>query len=350
MTALEWTGGKVRFIDQTRLPRELVHVDTDDYRVVGEAVRSLRIRGAPAIGVAAAFGIVMAANAASTIEQARESIAAADAFLAGTRPTAVNLFNALRRMQRAARRDGRSPTLQDLRRRLLAEAIAIQNEDIEACRSIGAFGASLIIPGSSVLTHCNAGALATAGQGTALSVITTAAAQGKILRVYADETRPLFQGSRLTSWELVQAGIEVVLITDNAAGWVLKEGRVQAVVVGADRIAANGDTANKIGTYPLAVLARRHGVPLYVAAPTSTLDAGAVSGDSIVIEERNAEEVTHVHGSRIAAEGVKVYSPAFDVTPNELIAAIVTEKGVAYPPFAESLADLRLPLEKTGVP
>ncbi len=338
MTAVAWNGGTFRFLDQTLLPHEEKYIDTCDHRVVAEAIAALRIRGAPAIGVAAAFGLVLALTPGSTLAEMRRQLSEARKTLAGTRPTAVNLFHALERMQRTADCLPERTSPEDFRKALLEQALEIQQEDIEACRKIGQFGASLIVPHSSVLTHCNAGALATAGQGTALSVITTAAGQGKIVRVYADETRPLLQGARLTSWELVKAGIDVVLITDNTAGWVLRKGKVQAVVVGADRIARNGDTANKIGTYPLAVLARRHGVPFYVAAPTSTLDAAIGTGEDIVIEERDPAEVTHVAGKRIAPEGVNVFAPAFDVTPNDLITAIVSEKGIAHPPFAESLA------------
>ncbi len=337
MTAVAWNGGTLRFLDQTLLPHEETYIETRDVRVVAEAIATLRIRGAPAIGVAAAFGLVLALTPGSTLVDMRRQLSEARKKLAGTRPTAVNLFHALERMQRTADCIPERTSPEDFRNALLDQALEIQREDIEACRRIGEFGASLIAPHSSVLTHCNAGALATAGQGTALSVITTAAGQGKIVRVYADETRPLLQGARLTSWELVKAGIEVVLITDNTAGWVLRKGKVQAVVVGADRIARNGDTANKIGTYPLAVLARRHGVPFYVAAPTSTLDAAIDTGEEIVIEERDPAEVTHVAGRSIAPEGVNVFAPAFDVTPNDLITAIVSEKGIAHPPFVESL-------------
>jgi methylthioribose-1-phosphate isomerase len=235
-------------------------------------------------------------------------------YLTSTRPTAVNLFTALQRMRRAVD-GGESFPPSELLRRLREEALAIHREDVESCRRIGMLGAALIQPGTSVLTHCNAGALATAGEGTALSVITSAAREGKITRVYADETRPLLQGARLTAWELVRQGIEVVLITDSTAATVLRQGKVQAVIVGSDRIAANGDVANKIGTYPLAVLAARHGVPFYVAAPTSTIDPATPDGGGIPIEERPPEEVTHIGGLRIAAAGVKVFAPAFDVTP-----------------------------------
>jgi methylthioribose-1-phosphate isomerase len=341
MRAVDWVGGKFRFIDQTLLPQQEVWVDTDDLAVVGEAIRTLRVRGAPAIGVAAAFGILLALHSRSfpDLPDLRGRLHRAIAYLATTRPTAVNLFYALDRMRGVLdRHTGESEAR--LYAALEREACAIQQEDIDACRRIGELGAALILPGSSLLTHCNAGALATAGDGTALSCVTAAARQGKVVRVYVDETRPLLQGARLTAWELGQAGIPVVLITDSTAGTVLREGRVQAVIVGADRIAANGDAANKVGTYPLAVLAQRHGVPLYIAAPTSTLDPGTPSGDRIPIEERDPAEVTHFAGVAVAPAGVGVFAPAFDVTPNELITAIVTEKGVLRPPYAQTIADV----------
>jgi len=338
MTTVDLVGGKVRFIDQTRLPAEEVYLETDDYRVLAEAISSMKIRGAPAIGVAAAFGVLLAVEG-KNFPSERSLRAAADAAittLSSTRPTAVNLFTALTRMRRCIDMAG-STRVDELLMRLRVEAMVIYREDIESCRSIGDLGADLIPRGSSVLTHCNAGALATAGEGTALAVITTAARQGKIVRVYADETRPRLQGSRLTAWELVKQGIEVVVITDSTAGIVLQQGRVQAVIVGADRIAANGDVANKIGTYPLAVLAARHDVPFYVAAPTSSFDPAASDGTAIPIEERHADEVTHIDGRRIAADGVRVFAPAFDVTPAELITAIITEKAVLRSPFPQSI-------------
>ena len=341
MTAVDWSDGRLRFIDQTQLPHREVYVETADYRRVGEAIRKLQIRGAPAIGVAAAFGLFLAAQAspALTKDQLSPAIDEAFEFLSRTRPTAVNLFTALNRMRRAFRLFNGSDVIH-LRKALFAEARAIQQEDIDACARIGELGATLIHPGSTILTHCNAGILATAGSGTALSVITTAAAQGKIVGVYVDETRPLFQGARLTSWELVRQKIPVTLITDSTAGIVIRQRRVDAIITGADRIAANGDAANKIGTYPLAVLARYHGIPLYIAAPTSTLDPATPTGDSITIEERDPQEVTHVAGVRIAAEGVHVFAPAFDITPNEFIEAIVTEAGILRQPFTMSIAGL----------
>lgn len=334
MKAVDWVNGKVRFIDQTLLPHEERFVDTDDVGVVAEAIRALRIRGAPAIGVAAAFGVLLGvrssdAPGADLLAHRLDRVIEA---LGSTRPTAVNLFNALARM-RAAFVSACGAGYDQVMDRLEDEARRIQTEDIEACSRIGEFGASLLQPGSSVLTHCNAGALATGGEGTALSVVTVAHRQGKIVRVFADETRPLLQGARLTSWELLKAGIEVVLITDSTSASVLREGRVQAVIVGADRIARNGDTANKVGTYPLAVLADRHKVPMYVAAPVSTLDADTWSGKDIPIEERASSEVTHFAGVKTAPDGVKTYAPAFDVTPHELITAIITDAGVLRPPF-----------------
>lgn len=334
---LQWQNGRVTFLDQTCLPHEQVFITTDDVAVIAEAIRSLRVRGAPLIGVAAAYGVALAARHHAGQPDLRTRVHNAIALLGATRPTAVNLFTALARIQRVIERCKDEDNLPD---RVLQEAVLIEGEDVRACARIGEFGAALLPFGISVLTHCNAGALATAGIGTALGVITTAHAQGKIKRVYADETRPLLQGARLTAWELLQAGIETVLITDNTAGVVLSRGMVQAVIVGADRIAANGDTANKVGTYPLAVLAARHHVPFYVAAPLSTVDVATPRGADIVIEERNADEVTHIGGARLSPDGVKAFSPAFDVTPNELITAIVTNEGVCVPPFNEGLGGL----------
>ena len=349
MTSVEWVNGRIRFIDQTRLPGEEVYVETDQYRRVGEAIKRLEIRGAPAIGVAAAFAVVLALNesfldSSSALE--REFRSALD-HLSTTRPTAVNLFTCLDRMRSTFERLDRAD-LVSLRERMLNEALAIQEEDSVACRRIGDYGADLIRPGSTILTHCNTGALATAGQGTAQSIITTAARQNKIVRVYVDETRPLFQGARLTSWELLKAGIDVVLITDSTAGFLMQQKRIHAVIVGADRIARNGDVANKIGTYSLAVLAEKHGVPLYVAAPRSTIDHAVATGAEIPVEERDPTEVTHVAGVRIAAHGVKVYAPAFDVTPNTLVTAIITDAGVLRQPYAEGLARPRNDLEPTS--
>ncbi|HMK39833.1 MAG TPA: S-methyl-5-thioribose-1-phosphate isomerase [Bacteroidota bacterium] len=344
MMTLEWADGRLRFIDQTLLPEREVILETADHRVVCDAIRSLRIRGAPAIGVAAAFAVLLALRESrcSSPGELRGVLHAAARDLSATRPTAVNLFAAMRRMEDAAREEpGESvPAMLD---RLMKEALSIQREDIESCKSIGRLGAGLIAPGSSLLTHCNAGALATAGEGTALAVIAEAARRGNVRRVFVDETRPLFQGARLTAWELMHLGIETVLITDSTAGSVLRRGDVQGVIVGADRIAANGDTANKVGTYPLAVLAMRHGVPFYVAAPLSTVDAQMADGDEIPIEERAEAEVTHAGGTRIAPRGVKVYAPAFDVTPASLVSAIITEGGILRAPYDVSLAGVLRP-------
>ncbi|MBP1647380.1 MAG: putative translation initiation factor subunit [Bacteroidetes bacterium] len=341
MKTIEWIDGLVRFLDQTRLPLEEQYVETADVGRLADAIKRLEIRGAPAIGVAAAFGVVLASRDATSPDQIRTLSSRAIQTLASTRPTAVNLFTALDRMSRVLEAGKADGSGEGLRARLLEEAQAIQKEDIDACRRIGELGSALILPGSSVLTHCNAGALATAGEGTALSVIFAASRKTRIERVYVDETRPLLQGARLTTWELLKNNIEAVLITDSTAGVVLQQQRVQAVIVGADRIAANGDTANKIGTYSLAVLAERHHVPFYVAAPVSTIDFTIASGAEITIEERAAEEVTWIAGTRVAPEGVSVFAPAFDVTPNELIAAIVTDRGILAPPFSRTIASLR---------
>jgi methylthioribose-1-phosphate isomerase len=349
MRAVDWVGGKVRFIDQTRLPAEELFIETEDWRVVEEAIRSLRIRGAPAIGVAAAFAACLALfdHRITTTPAMRTAFQAACDTLSASRPTAVNLFAALGRMRRVVERN-LSAGIGPVRDYALREALLIWREDVDACTRIGELGAALIAPHSAVLTHCNAGALATAGSGTALGVVVAAAAQGRIVRVFVDETRPLFQGARLTAWELAKAGIPHVLITDSTAGTLFRRGRIDAVLVGADRIAANGDSANKIGTYPLAVLARYHRVPFYVAAPTSTIDRKVMTGDDIPIEERNPREVTHYSGIAIAPAGVDVFAPAFDVTPHELITAIITEISVLHPPFDRAIAQLAMPPLREG--
>jgi len=342
MTSVEWIDGRVRFIDQTRLPSEEVYVETAEYRRVGEAIKRLEIRGAPAIGVAASFALLLAINdprVDSSPAMDREFSSALD-HLSRTRPTAVNLFACLALMRSTYEQLDRAD-LGSVRKQMLREALAIQEEDAAACQKIGECGAELIRAGSTILTHCNTGALATAGQGTAQSIITAAARQNKVVRVYVDETRPLFQGARLTSWELLRNGIDVVLITDSTAGFLMQQKRIDSVIVGADRISANGDVANKIGTYSLAVLAARHGVPFYVAAPRSTIDHATKSGEDIPLEERDPSDVTHVAGVRIAALGVRVYAPAFDVTPHELVTAIITDAGVLREPFTESIARLR---------
>lgn len=326
-------------IDQTRLPSELVYIETRNVADVHEAIRMLRVRGAPAIGVAAAMGVVCAIQdkrAATGKEIAAEVAKVAD-YLAGTRPTAVNLFKALDRMKAVAEA-GKSLPPSQLAESLAREALAIFEEDRSMCRRIGEHGASLLKDGQTILTHCNAGSLATSEYGTALAPVYLAREQGKNIRVYSDETRPLLQGSRLTAWELSRAGIDVTVICDNTAAQVMKEGKIDAVLVGADRIAANGDTANKIGTYGVAVLAHAHGIPFYVFAPSSTFDMSLAAGSGIPIEQRDPDEVVCGFGRRTAPENAKVYSPAFDVTPARLITAIISEKGIARPDFRKSLA------------
>ena len=333
---IEWTPEGVVMIDQTRLPRETVYVTCRSYVEVADAIRTMIIRGAPAIGVAAAMGVAIGALRARDLEAEMPVICET---LAKTRPTAVNLFWAIDRMRRLYE-SLRGETLDVIRARLMQEAQQIKLEDIAINQAIGANGAPLVPDGKTVLTHCNAGALATAGFGTALGVIRAAVQAGKKIDVFADETRPFLQGARLTAWELQQDGIATTLITDNMAGHFLKSGRIGCVIVGADRIAANGDVANKIGTYGVAVLAKENNIPFYVAAPISTLDLTLVSGDQIPIEERAAAEVTHVQGVHVAPEGIHVANPAFDVTPNRYVTAIITERGVARSPYAESLRAL----------
>jgi methylthioribose-1-phosphate isomerase len=337
---IEWIGdasGFVRLIDQTELPTNLTYRDCRTIEDVWEAIRSLRVRGAPAIGVAAAMGVVVGVQACAEAAPYAERLREVTAYLRTSRPTAVNLFWALDRMERCFERECRQRSPGDWTRRLLDEALAIEDEDRRMCRAIGAAGASLIGEGQGVLTHCNAGGLATAEYGTALAVMFAAAERGRRFHVYADETRPLLQGARLTAWELHQAGIDVTLICDSMAGQVMKEGRVQLVVVGADRIAANGDTANKIGTYGVALLARAHDIPFYVAAPSSTFDLSLPNGDGIPIEQRDPREITHGFGRQTAPEGIEVYNPAFDVTPHQLIAGIITEKGIIEPVCEERI-------------
>jgi len=333
-----WTDEGVVMIDQTRLPLEEKYVTCRDYREVAKAIREMIIRGAPAIGVAAAMGVALGVEQADAADLDREFETICNT-LAATRPTAVNLFWAIDRMKRlyAALR---GQPVDAIRRRLTEEARLMREEDIAICRAIGSHGAALVPDGRTVLTHCNAGALATAGYGTALGVIRAAVESGKRIDVFADETRPFLQGARLTVWELQQDGIPTTLITDNMAGHFLKSGRIGCVVVGADRIAANGDVANKVGTYSVAVLAKENGVPFFVAAPVSTLDLTLASGDGIPIEQRAAEEVTHVFGRPVAPAGTCVENPAFDVTPARYVSAIITEKGVARAPYEESLRAL----------
>lgn len=327
-------------IDQRRLPLEEEWVVCNTYQEVAEAIRSMAIRGAPAIGVAAAMGVALGISRAADADLDSQFDAICDT-LAQTRPTAVNLFWALRRM-RAVYESVREWPIGQIRERLIAEAQQVRLEDIAINHAIGRNGAVLVPDGKTVLTHCNAGALATAGYGTALGVIRAAVAAGKQIDVFADETRPFLQGSRLTVWELQQDGIPATLITDSMAGHFLKSGRIGCVLVGADRIAANGDVANKIGTYSLAVLAKENGVPFFVAAPVSTLDLDLSSGEQIPIEQRAPSEVTHVGGVLLAPEGTRAENPAFDITPNSYITAIITERGVARSPYRESLGALML--------
>ncbi len=339
--ACRWSGdhtGSLLLLDQTLLPSELKFLDCRTVETVWEAIKMLRVRGAPAIGIAAAYGVIVGSQTGHDGSSAGflARVEGVCDYLATSRPTAVNLFWALDRMRRVARSQEGRPAV-DIATRLLAEARAIDTEDAGMCRAIGRHGAELVRDGDGLLTHCNAGGLATAEYGTALSVFFTAHDQGKRIRVFADETRPLLQGARLTTWELLQKGVDVTLICDNMAAQVMREGKVQAVVVGADRITANGDAANKIGTYGVAVLAHFHNIPFYVAAPVSTFDFTLSSGDQIPIEQRDSREITHGFGRQTAPDGVPVYNPAFDVTPARLIAGFITEKGVIRPPYLETL-------------
>lgn len=333
ISTVEWKDGAVRLLDQSRLPGHVEYLDCRNVESVALAIRELKVRGAPAIGVTAAMGVALGAQGLSTTEEASfmQSMLSICGQLAATRPTAVNLFWAIERMKtRLGQLKGKP--LDIIKAALVKEAQAIHDEDIALCKAMGRHGAELIKDGQTVLTHCNAGALATAGYGTALGVVRAAWEQGKKIQVIADETRPVLQGARLTAWELMQDHIPVTLITDNMAGALMRQGKIQLCVVGADRIAANGDVANKIGTYSVAVLAKAHGIPFYVAAPYSTIDLETKSGADIPIEQRNPLEVTSIHGSHLVApDGVAVYNPAFDVTPAELITGIVTERGVFKP-------------------
>jgi methylthioribose-1-phosphate isomerase len=338
---LEWTDAGVRFIDQTKLPTEETYVTCSSYEEVADAIRTMIVRGAPAIGVAAAMGVALGtlqsqAQTAPELEREFDTICSV---LAGTRPTAVNLFWAIRRM-RDKFEQSRTLPVEKIKAELVAEAQRMLVEDIAANEAMGKHGAVLLPSSGGVLTHCNAGALATAGYGTALGVIRAAVASGKKLSVFADETRPFLQGSRLTAWELMKDGIPTTLIADNMAGAMMRQGKIDAVIVGADRIAANGDVANKIGTYTVAVLAKEHAIPFYVAAPISTVDLHTADGSGIPIEQRASTEVTHLAGKQIAPDAVRVENPAFDVTPNEYVTAIITERGVARAPFQASLAEL----------
>jgi len=330
---VEWKNGSVRLLDQSKLPGSVEFLDCRDYQTVADAIRTLKVRGAPAIGVTAAMGVALGAQAVSAMEYSSfaQAVLKICDELAATRPTAVNLFWAIERMKRKLK-SLEAHSIAAIQQALVRESQAILEEDIVLCKTMGHHGAQLIQDGQTVLTHCNAGSLATAGYGTALGVIRAACEQGKKINVIADETRPVLQGSRLTAWELMQDQIPVTLITDNMAGTLMRQGKIHLCIVGADRIAANGDVANKIGTYSVAVLAKAHNIPFYVAAPYSTIDLNTKSGDEIPIEQRNSSEVTTIHGSHpIAPKDVAVYNPAFDVTPAELITGIITERGVFKP-------------------
>jgi methylthioribose-1-phosphate isomerase len=343
LPTIEWKADSVVMIDQRKLPAVEIYVTCKTANEVAKAIKTMVIRGAPAIGVAAAMGIALGmrrSKATGTKQFVTEFQKTCD-LMAGTRPTAVNLFWAIDRMKRVFAEAAQSgASVEELKNRLEAEAHTIHDEDVASCKAMGAHGATLVPDDARILTHCNAGALATAGYGTALGVIRAAAEGGKRVAVLADETRPFLQGARLTAWELVKDGIDTTVITDNMAGAMMRLGHVDLVVVGADRIAANGDTANKVGTYSVAVLAKEHGIPFYVAAPISTVDLHTPDGSGIPIEERNDREVTHVGASRLTPEGARIRNPAFDVTPAKYITAIITERGIARPPFAESLARL----------
>jgi methylthioribose-1-phosphate isomerase len=337
---LAWTPEGVRFIDQTRLPLEESYVLATTYEQVADVIVTMVVRGAPAIGVSAAYGVALGAlrTKASTVAEFAPEFEQVCARLAGTRPTAVNLFWAIDRMKKSfARLISSGSGLDEIKEKLLAEAHRMYEEDIAACRAMGDFGGALLPAEGGVLTHCNAGALATCGYGTALGVIRSAVAMGKKIKVYADETRPFLQGARLTAWELMEDGIDTTVICDNMAAHLMKQGLIQAVVVGADRIAANGDVANKIGTYSVAIAAKEHGIPFYVAAPWSTIDRMTPTGDQIPIEERPAIEVTHHGGKQLTPNNVGIRNPAFDVTPAKYIAAIFTERGALRPSYSESL-------------
>jgi methylthioribose-1-phosphate isomerase len=338
---LEWTDSGVRFIDQTKLPTEETYVTCTSYQQVADVIGNMVVRGAPAIGVAAAMGIALGVNSsqAQTVADLEKDFDRICKVIGETRPTAVNLFWAIRRM-RDKFESLRIRPIAQIQQALIEESQRMHAEDIAANQAMGRHGATLMPSTGGVLTHCNAGALATAGYGTALGVIRAAVEQGKKIHVYADETRPFLQGSRLTAWELMKDGIPTTVISDNMAGAIMKQGKIDAIVVGADRIAANGDVANKIGTYTVAVLAKEHGIPFYVAAPISTVDLATADGSGIPIEQRNGKEVTHIAGQQMVPDGVEVENPAFDVTPAKYVTAIITERGIAKAPYEESLRKL----------
>jgi methylthioribose-1-phosphate isomerase len=341
LPTIEWQGDVIVMVDQRKLPGQEIYVRCRTAQDVARAIRTMVIRGAPAIGVSAAMGIAlgMRRSTARGVKQFAVEFQKICDMMAATRPTAVNLFWAIDRMKRVfaeGAQAGESP--EEIASRLEREARRIHDEDVASCRAMGGFGAAVVADGARVLTHCNAGALATAGYGSALGVIRAAVEQGKKIAVFADETRPFLQGARLTAWELVREGINTTVITESMAGPLMRAGEIDVVIVGADRIAANGDTANKIGTYTVAVLAREHKVPFYVAAPLSTIDLATPDGDRIPIEERDQREVSHLGSSRLTPEGAKIRNPAFDVTPHRYIAGIITERGIFRPPYDESLA------------
>ncbi|MGO8718002.1 MAG: S-methyl-5-thioribose-1-phosphate isomerase [Acidobacteriaceae bacterium] len=348
---LEWTDAGVRFLDQTKLPLEETYVLAEDYRAVAEVIRTMIVRGAPAIGVSAAMGVALGLqqSQASDIPQLDEDLKIICDTLAATRPTAVNLFWGIERIRQLVRSMSQEPcaTIPQIQQAAVAEARRMYDEDIAACRAMGAYGAALMPRSGGVLTHCNAGALATCGYGTALGVIRAAVERGHKLHVFADETRPFLQGARLTAWELLHDHIPTTVLCDNMAASQMRAGKIQAVIVGADRIAANGDVANKIGTYGVAVLAKEHGIPFYVAAPWSTIDMATPTGEQIPIEERAAKEVTHFNGKQIAPNDAEISNPAFDITPAKYVTAIITELGVLHPPYDHAL---RLGTEQTAHP
>ncbi len=336
---IEWLGNRVKILDQTRLPRAEVYLEFTSYQDVASAIKELKVRGAPAIGVAAAYALALGALEikASSKGDFMEKLRPVSQTIATTRPTARNLFQAIERMNKVAEA---GQEVEDTKKALVQEAVKIHREEAAATEKLSQLGAELIQDGFTILTHCNTGPLATTGYGTALGVIIQAKEQGKKLKIFADETRPLLQGARLTVWESQKANIPVTLITDSMAGYFLSRGQVDCVIVGADRIAANGDTANKIGTYTLAVLAKENSVPFYVAAPTTTIDPSLSSGDEIPIEQRSPDEVTHIQGVRIAPEGVEAANPAFDVTPHRYITAIITERGIIREPYGEGIKEV----------
>jgi methylthioribose-1-phosphate isomerase len=336
---IDWLGDRVRILDQRKLPDEEVYLELDDCRDIASAITELKIRGAPAIGVAGGYGIALGALKIES-EQKGDFLKKLDAVMAtiaATRPTARNLFWAIQRMKKVAESGN---DINEIKSALVDEAVKIHAEEVEATRKLSQFGTEFIRDGDTVLVHCNAGPLATAGYGTALGIILFATEQGKKVNVFTTETRPVLQGARITTWELKKAGIPVTLITDSMAGHFMRRGKIDCVLVGADRIAANGDTANKVGTYTLAVLAKENNVPFYVAAPTSTIDPSLASGDEVPIEQRKPEEITHIRGVPIAPKGVEVQNPAFDVTPHRYITAIITEKGIIKAPFGEGIKEL----------